>query len=242
MILIFNITEILSIADTKNWNKFGSSWVIENSKAYTDNSFGPAWGYYELTNYNSIVSINPFNNFSSFEVKAVAFDKGKTPAEILLSFNITSESQAWYYHMYAFKLTGGYWGINRAALIHSDRADKSKPFNTKNNTFINELASASCKVKYGVPYNYRVAFIGSDVVLFINGEKILSAPFPSKNREGRIAVSSRNVKIAIDKVEIAQGEKTEFIDDFIENSILINKAAVDRVPSNGQKKENPKQK
>ncbi|HPF07989.1 MAG TPA: hypothetical protein PK293_18235, partial [Spirochaetota bacterium] len=143
-------------------------------------------------------------------------------------FAVTSESKSWFYHMYAFKLTGGFWGMNKVSFIHSDRLDKTKPFATKNNTFVKELASADCKVKYDKMYNYRIAFEGTDVVLYINGEKILAAPFPEKSHEGRIAISARNVKIAVDKVEVKQGDKIIFEDDFNEDSIYVRTLKVRR--------------
>jgi hypothetical protein len=52
----------------------------------------------------------------------------------MISFAVTSESQQWFYHMYAFKITGGFWGMDKVSFIHSDRLDKTKPFATKNNT------------------------------------------------------------------------------------------------------------
>jgi hypothetical protein len=149
----------------------------------------------------------------------------------MISVAVTSESQSWFYHIYAFKLTGGFWGINKASFIYSDRLDKSKPFNTKNNTFVQELASADCKVKYDRVYNYHIAFEGTNIVLYINGEKILAAPFPEKSHDGRIAISARNIKIAVDKVEVRQKDKVIFEDDFNEDSIYVRTLKVTREPA-----------
>ncbi len=242
LIFFFISNPLFSQNFSHNWKRMSGIWKVENSVAYETQGKAVVWDYYELLNLNSVLSLNSYKSYDSINLIVNVHDRVQSPAELIISFAVTSESQSWYYHMYAFKLTGGYWGINKAALIYSDRKDKSKPFNTKNNTFIRELASASCKVKYGVPYNYRVEFVGSDVILFINGEKILSAPFPEKTHDGRIAISSRNVKIAVDKVEVKQGEKTVFVDDFNENSIYVKVLKAERVPSNNQKKENTKQK
>lgn len=189
-----------------------------------------AWNYYELLNLNTILSLKPYNSYTSIDSVITIFERIESPAELILSFNITSESKNWFYHMYAFKLSGGYWGINKATLIYSDRADKSKSFNTKYNAFVKEIASTDCKVKYDKAYKYRIAFEGTNVVLYINNEKILSAPFPENSHDGRIAISSKNVKIAVDKIEVIQNGKTIFEDDFNENSIFVKILKVQKVP------------
>ena len=115
--------------------------------------------------------------------------------------------------------------------MDSDGLEKTKAVARRSNTFVKERASADCKVKYDKMYNYRIAFEGRDVVLYINGERILAAPFPEKSHEGRIAISARNVKIAVDKVEVKQGDKTIFEDDFNEDSIYVRTLKVTREPA-----------
>lgn len=222
---------LLSQESYHNWQRLGGKWKILNSKAVEERAWCINWGYYELINFNSIISLKPYDNFSSIEVDAELFDRDKSPAEFILSFNITSESLDWFYHMYAFKITGGFWGMNKVSFIYSDRADKTKPINTKNNTFIKELATTDFKIKYDKSYNYRVAFEGENVSLYINDEKILSAPFPEKNHHGRIAISSKNTKISIDKVTVKKNAQIIFEDDFNKDTIYVKVLKVIRVPS-----------
>jgi len=207
-------------------------WEVKNSNAYETQGKAVYWNYYELLNLNSILSLKPFSNYSSLDLVMNITERIESPAEIMIVFNVTSESQSWYYHMYAFKLTGGYWGINKASLIYSDRADKSKPYTIKDNVFVRELASTDCKVKYCKNYTYSVIFEKTDVVLYINGEKILSAPIPEKNYDGRIAVSSRNAKIAIDRITLKKEKQIIFEDDFNDNSIYVKILKVQKVPAN----------
>lgn len=209
--------------------------------AYETQGKAVDWNYYELLNLNSILSIKTFSNYSSLEFTLNITERIESPAEIMFAFNVTSESKSWFYHMYAFKLTGGYWGINRAALIYSDRADKSRPYTVKNNVFVKELASAECKVKYDRIYTYNIVFEGSNVILYINGEKILSAPIPEKNYDGKIAFSSRNAKIVIDKITVKNNKQIIFEDDFNENSIFVKILKVQKVPvTNGNNVEDKK--
>ena len=229
-ILLFSGLSYASESPTEKtkWQKLLGQWQIIDSQVVENRAWASPWEYYELLKYNTIITIKPLLNHNSIIINSSIFDRFKSPSEFMISFAVTSESASWFYHMYAFKLTGGFWGMNKVSFIHSDRLDKTKPFATKNNTFVKELASADCKVKYDKMYNYRIAFEGTDVVLYINGEKILAAPFPEKSHEGRIAISARNVKIAVDKVEVKQGDKIIFEDDFNEDSIYVRTLKVRR--------------
>jgi len=238
IIFIFCGFSTFSQESHHNWLRLGGKWKVTNSKAIEERAWSIVWGYYELVNFNSILSLKPFCNYSSIEVEAELFEREKSPTEFILAFNVTSESSGWYYHMYAFRITGGFWGMNKIALIYSDREDKSKPFNTKNNTFIKELKSVNHKIKYGKVNNYRISFENSDVILYINGEKVLSAPFPEKSYDGRVAICSRNIKISIDKITIKNAEKIIFEDDFDIDSIYVKIVKAKKVPiSNGVKVE-----
>lgn len=231
IISLFFINPADSQDNNSKWQRYSGKWNISDSKAREINGWAVSWNYYEILDHNSIISVKPLTDFTSLSVGTEMNERMKSPSEFMISFAVTSESKSWYYHMYAFKLYGGFWGMNRVSFIHSDRFDKTKPFNAKNNTFVKELASAKCSIKYDKMYNYRIAFEGTDVALYINDEKILSAPFPEKSHDGRIAISSRNVKIAVDKVEVKQGNKVIFEDDFNEDSIYVKVMKVRREPS-----------
>lgn len=222
------------------WLRLSGKWHISNSTATETRGWSATWDVYELLNFNSIINLNSIKEPANIEVDSLIFDRKESPSEFMISFAVTAESQSWFYHMYAFKLTGGFWGMNRASFIYSDRLDKSKPFAAKNNTFVRELASADCKVKYNKMYNYRIAFEGPDVVLYINGERILAAPFPEKSHDGRIAISARNVKIAVDKVEVKQRDRVIFEDDFNEDSIYVRVLKVTREPAPNEEEQNAK--
>ena len=207
-------------------------WEIKDSKVYGTQPGTIGWGYYEILNFNTLLSLKDINNYTSIDYTVNATKRVKTPTEIMLPFAVTSESASWFYHMYAFKITGDFWNMDTVSFIYSDRLDKTKPFSTKNNAFVKELASAKCKIKYDKTYNYRVAFEGNNVVLYIDGKRVLSTPFPGKNHNGRIAISSRNVLIAVDKIEVKAGDKTVFVDDFNEDSIYVRVLKATVVPAN----------
>jgi hypothetical protein len=208
-------------AEKYNWQRFSGKWEIQNSRLIESNATAAPWNYYELLNNNSIISIHPYNDYSTFNYKMEIFDRVNSPAEVSASFNITSDDRQWYYHIYAFKFTGGFWGINNVSLIHSDRADKSKPFSAKNNTFIKIINTADLKLSYGKEYDCRIEFEDNKVSLFINNKIAISGILPSANHNGRVAFSTKNVKLAIDDVEIKQQDKIIFKDDFSVNSIYV---------------------
>lgn len=239
--IAFLSVSLFSQTANSKWKRLSGQWDITNSTAVQSQPKAIIWNSYEILNYNTITTLQPLNQYDSFEIKSTLFDRYESPSQFMISFAVTSESQSWYYHMYAFKFTGGFWGMNRVSFIFSDRLDKTKPFPTKNNTFVKELASAECKIKYGKIQTYRVEFKDSTVILYVDGQKILSAPFPEKTYDGLLAISSLNIKLAVDKVEVRQGEKPVFEDDFNEDSIYVRRLQVEKVPANKEKKVEEKQ-
>lgn len=235
--LILLSASLFSQLSTSKWQRLSGQWDVVNSSAFQSQPKSILWNYYDILNYNTIVTTLPVTAYDSIEIISSLSDRYESPAQFMISFAVTSESQSWFYHSYSFKFTGGFWGIDKVSFIYSDRLDKTKPLATKKNTFVNELASADCKVKYDKVYTYRVAFQDSNVILFINGEKLLSAPFPEKSYDGRIAISILNVKLALDKVDVKKGQKTVFEDDFLEDSIYVKTVKVQKVPESRDAKE-----
>ena len=235
VLILITAIPLLSQEAFHKWQRMSGIWDVKDSQAFETQGRAVNWNYYELLNLNTILTLKPFNGYSSIDIDMNVTERVESPAELMLSFNVTSESQSWFYHMYSFKLSGGYFGLKNVSLIYSDRADKSKPYTVKNNMFIKELASAECKVKYDRVYSYSIKFEGENVVLYINGDKILSAFFPEKNHEGRIGVSSRNAKIAIDKVTVKNNDQIIFDDTFNENTIYVKVMKVKVVPANNGK-------
>jgi hypothetical protein len=208
-------------------------WEVKDSIAFETQGKAIGWNYYELINFNTLLTLKDYKDYTSIEYALNAVKRVQSPTELMLPVAATSESASWFYHMYAFKITGDFWNMDRAAFIYSDRADKTKPPATQNNTFVKELASAKLKnkIKYDKVYNYRVSFEEGNVVLYINGEKILSAPFPEAHHSGRVGISSRNVNIAVDKAVIKNGDKIIFEDDFDEDSIYVKVLKASVVPA-----------
>jgi len=230
-LIIFSFLSISYLypqASEHKWQRISGSWNVENSIAKENKGGSTRWYYYDILDHNSIITLQPFQNYSSISVDASILQRLKTPSEFMISFAVTSESQSWFYRMYAFKITGGYWGIDRVSFIHSDRIDKTKPQVTQNNSFVKELVSAKCNIKYDKMYNYRIVFEDENVLLYLDDKAILSYKFPEKSYEGRIAISSRNVKLAVDKVEIKKGDKIIFHDHFDKDSILVKRLKATR--------------
>ena len=143
-----------------------------------------------------------------------------------------SPYKKWFYHIYSIKLSGGFWGINRASFIHSDMKDKTLKYNTKNNIFIKELASESFRLKYGKKYKASIRFEKDTVLLYIDGEKVLTGKMPSENHSGRIAISTKNTKVTIDKIQVRNNNAIVFEDDFNTDTVYVKtmKAFVEKTP------------
>jgi len=238
-VLIILMSTLVSANEKHNWQRFSGKWVVENSRVTETNAWPATWNYYELINNNSLVSIQDFTGYSSIEFTIELFDRVKSPAEVLISFGVRSEYKNWLYHMYAFKISGGFWGINKVSLIHSDMKDKSLPYATKGNIFIDELASEKFCMKYKRKYDCRIDISGNEAALFIEGEKVLTGTLPSDNYKGRIAFSSKNTKLAIDNVRVKKGDKIVFEDNFDKDSIYVRTVQARVVRSSDAEAEDP---
>lgn len=236
-VLIFtSLIPVKSQEPGHKWQRVSGIWAINDSRAYETQGRAVVWNYYELLNFNSIISLKPYNNYTDIEIIMNITERVDSPVEVMLSFNITSESQNWNYHLYAFKFTGGYWGINKVSFIHSDREDKTKPFATKNNIFIKEISSADCKIKFNTVSKYRIAFVQNDITLYVNDNKVMSVPVPEKNYAGKIGISSKNSKIGIDKITVNKDKKVLLEDDFAEDTIFVKRMKAERIPVSEEQK------
>ncbi len=231
ILIIILIISNPAFSKDKNWKKFGSSWVVANSLATTASGRVNPWNYYEFTNFNSLQSLKPFSTYTSLEIDSMLFERVDSPVEFIIPFSITDEGKGWLYKFYAFRFSGNYWGINQVSLIYSDRIDKTKPLATKNNTFIKEIESSKCKIKYGIMNNYNIVFKENKVVLYINNKETMSVSLNEKQDGGYLAFSIKNARISIDKIVLKNDNKTIFQDLFDEDSIQIKKLQVTREPA-----------
>lgn len=214
---------VFSQSNEFKWQKSGGNWEVKDSRATETHGYTSGWDYYYLSNYNMIFSLQDFKDFNAIEFTAEMFDREKSPVELAISFAVRSEYKSWYYHMYAIRFTGDFWNIDKVELIHSDRQDKSLPYTAKNNRFVKVLASGKCKIKYGKAYNYRITFEGDLINLFINGEKVFTATRPARDLSGKIAISSGNAKLSIDRVRVLKDNTVLFEDEFDTNTIYVRK-------------------
>lgn len=239
VIIFILAVSFVSANENQKWQRFSGKWVVENSRVTETNAWAAPWNYYELINNNSLVSLKDFNGYSSIEYTMEVFDRVKSPAEVLVSFGVRSEYKSWLYHIYGFKISGGFWGLNRVSLIHSDMKNRTLPYATKDNIFINELASEKFRMKYKMKYDCRIDISGNEATLYVDGEKVLTGTLPSDNYKGRIAFSSKNTKLAIDNVRVKKGDKIIFEDDFNEDSIYVRTVKGRIVKSGDEEVEDP---
>ena len=222
-LFIFSALCLYSQTENHKWLKTGGKWVVSNSRAIETRRFTAPWNYIYIMDFNTIHTLQDFSNYNAIEFTAEVFDREKSPVELTISFAVRSEYKSWYYHMYGLRFTGDFWNIDTVELIHSDRKDKTLPYTVKNNKFVNVLASGDCRIKYGKTYNYRIAFEGEYINLYVNGEKIFAARRPVEDISGKIAISSGNAKLAIDKVRVLKDSEVIFEDDFNTDTIYVKK-------------------
>jgi len=231
-LIIFCLISNIAFANNYNWQRLSGEFKIKDSKLTETQAWVSPWKYYELININSVISLKPVDDYSSIDFDFSIHDRHESPAEFSVSFAVRSPYKKWFYHIYSIKLSGGFWGINKVSLIHSDMKDKCKRYATKNNIFIKELKSNSCSLRYGKTYKGCIMFNKDSVSFYIDGEKILEGKMPSEDHSGRIALSTKNTKVTIDKVQVKNGMKIVFEDDFNSDTIYVRKAraGIKRVP------------
>ncbi len=238
--IIFFTTQTFS-ADYK-WQRMSGKWEIKNSRLTEKKAYTSPWNYYELLNMNSIVSMESLKNFDVMEFDFKIHDRFESPAEFWVSFAVRSPEKKWFYHMYSIRLSGGFWWLGDAHLLYCDRKDKTKKLRTKRNTSIKKLKSESCWFRYGKKYHGKIKFQGKRVSFYIDGEKVLSGELPCEDHSGRIALSTKNTRVTIDKILVKNGNEVVFQDDFNSDTIYVRKlkASVTRVPKKKLDKKTPK--
>jgi hypothetical protein len=227
-VLIF-ISSLSVYSDASfKWIWFGGSWEISENKLYEKKINAIRWDYYELINYNTLISNNPIENFSEFrysinisEPNSSIFKKF-TPFEQMTFFSATSPHLSYYYHLFAVKFTGSKKRIEKISFIKSDIKNSTYGYGQKFNFFVKEISSKKINLEYNKTYNIIIKINNPDITVFIDEEEVLKSKIPEKSIAGKFGFSSRNAGIEIGPVKILdKNQEVLFDDDFSQNSIYI---------------------
>jgi len=211
------------------WMRITGRWRFNNSSVIEWRGRSSSWKYHELMNYNTIVTLVPFENISMLETNMEILKVKVLPVESLISFAVTSPYKHYYYNFYAIKFTGDANRINKISLIQSKRKDPEKSYKTKNNFTISELYSINYNLDYYRKYNFKLKFDENEIILLINDKKIFKKLLSETDFSGKIGLSNRGASIRVDNIKLFNKNDIVFYDEFDKNSIKVHRAKAVRV-------------
>ncbi|PKL37717.1 MAG: hypothetical protein CVV44_15355 [Spirochaetae bacterium HGW-Spirochaetae-1] len=217
------MTTISNAEEQAKWYRIAGYWTVQDSLLTENRGRSSIWGYHELMNYNTLVTVDSYPQYTNYSADIKIFNVKRTPVEILFAFLVNSPHLHYYYNFYAFKLTGSAEKITRISLIQSQRKNDALPFNAKFNYTIKELQGVDYSLNYNEKHAIKITFDEKKATLNINGKPVISFELPVENMEGRFAISNRNASIQIDKITIKNGKEILFTDDFNYDSIKVFK-------------------
>jgi len=171
-----------------------------------------AYGYSELINTNSIISIPVMTKASRFETEIELFSPSDSSSG---TFIFTSQS---YKSYYAVQLQGSKKGIEKAVLQQCAVKDTTLPPSAKNNFTITELASKPVSLKWGNPVKITITAKKKKLKADINGTEIdftLDSALP----EGSVGFSHTNNLMKIRSIKVLSDNTVIFEDDFSQDRI-----------------------
>ncbi len=230
ILILFSAGIIQVPAENKyKWQRFGGKWVIANSLLEEKQVWASPWYYYELLNYNTLISFNKIENYNTFKYTFKVLKPGieiktrdKEPA-FMTAFNVKSPYRSWYFHMFAVKITGNSDYLDKISLIFSDRIDKTKKYAVKHNTFVKELSSEKIKLDYGKEYTLNIDLSGNNALVTIDGKKVLEGQMPESDHGGKFALSSKNLQLKVKDFTVLHKNDVVFSDDFSHDTIFVLK-------------------
>jgi len=222
LILLLSITTAIDSAlSEKNfkWMKISGNWEavkaddgcfhLTESKAKTY-----PFGYRELINLNSIITLNPVGQYSKITFTLEAENPVDDPVEMMFFFAAKD-----FRNFYAFRFRGNSEKLNTLRFIRSKDKDTSLPRKVKWNFIIEEIASKDYALDYRKKHRFEIRFAGRWVQLRINGRKVLSTSTDNPLNSGKIGFSNRNATLKIADLKVYNGRRIVFRDDFSEDTI-----------------------
>lgn len=205
-------------ADGFKWSIISGEWEIrkDNLKSFliSKNVKTRDWGYSELISYNSLVSINPIINYSSFSFSFEIPEAPQGNPDILFFFNALD-----YRQFHSFKLLKIKNNTYKLSFINCSIKDTTLRPAVKWNYTITELASRDIELEFNREYRAEVRVKKNRATLYLDGRKALEAEAPETLSGGKIGFSNRNAALRIAGLKVYDGRTLVFEDDFSKDSI-----------------------
>lgn len=201
-----------------NWSIISGEWDIrkDNLKSFliSKNTKTRDWGYSELIGYNSLISLNPIINYSSFSFSFEISEVPQVNPDILFFFNAFD-----YRQFHSFKLLKIKNNTYKLSFINCSIKDTTLRPAVKWNYTITELASKDIELEYNREYRAEIRIRKNRATFYLDGKRLMEAEAPEALAGGKIGFSNRNAALRIADLKVYNGREIVFEDDFSKDSI-----------------------
>lgn len=230
LILLFGLPFIARAEEDAKWRSVSGKWRTGSDKESTyiveTKLRSRSWGYSELINQNSIVTLESLTGVTSIKFTLRFQEPVKSEVTAMAYFNVES-----YREFIGFRFSGNKESLNKAQFITSQIKDKSKPPSKKWNFKITEIETCECSLSYNKEYKMEIQIEKGSAALYIDGKKILQGKCDEATGSGKIGFSVKNAALRIDDVRAFNGKKIVFEDDFSRDTIkrIVVKGKLEKV-------------
>ena len=225
--LVISIFTTIYAEDSPVWFQLSGKWKIEQSHLSETRGWPNRWWYYELLNHNTIISTQDMTDYDSINfsvnLSGSTAKQDGSPSVFTLFWGAQRPDANWFFHFYGVQFTGDASSIQKVSIIFSDRIDMSKPYATKKNYYVKELASSNHPLSYNQNLQCYLRFTDMDVSFYINNEKIITfaANELKDTKNGRVGFSSSYCLPSIEYVNLMKNKEKIFEDGFDVNSMFV---------------------
>ncbi len=206
------VAEELSVEHV--WRQINGKWEIkkgEKNSYIIDNKVKSyRWGYNELINHNTIITLEPLETYSSINYNIIFSSPLKNDIRYMSTFSIKEDRV-----FYAFRFTGDEKSINKIEFIQSIVKDPEKKKSVKWNFDILSLKSIDYTLNFNTEYNVEIKIARKRTTLLLNRKPVMTVEIPaSEVNSGQFGFSSLHFKPMIWDINVFDGRKKVFSEDF----------------------------
>ncbi len=201
-------------SEDRIWRQVNGIWEIVQSDKFNyiiDNKITSyKWGYNELINYNTLITMEPIESYSCITYRLQFVDPLKKELRYMSPFGIKEDRI-----FYAFRFSGNDQGINKISFIQSTIRDIQKDIAVKWNYEIKENKSVDCSLPLGREYLIEIRISDKRTILLVNKKQMIVVDIAKEEvNSGKFGFSSLHVKPMIWDIKVYNRRKLVFSEDF----------------------------
>ncbi|MCX7679712.1 MAG: hypothetical protein N2316_10910 [Spirochaetes bacterium] len=196
------------------WRSINGLWEVVKGEKYNyviDKKVKSyKWGYNELINHNTFVTIDPIEKYDSICFHVKFTEPLKENVRFMIPFSIKEDRV-----FYAFRFIGNENAILKIDFIQSAIKDLSKPIEVKWNFEVKELKTVEHALAFNIEYFMEIRIERKKTTLLIDKRPVLIVDVPAEEVDsGKFGFSSLHMKPMIWSIAVMQNRKAVFLEDF----------------------------